>query len=128
MAYLLRELRVRYLGKVIAQTCLPGLCLAGLAALSVAGTVPLVGGVIFDRPSDHGSPTCAPSASGLSWNDAARWEYASRAGTRTPFSSGANPPAPETANRLFDATGKVTAESRWRGKNLLDGNVNGRLP
>jgi hypothetical protein len=28
----------------------------------------------------------------------AEWEYAARAGTRTPFSSGAQPPPPETAN------------------------------
>ena len=28
---------------------------------------------------------------------------------------------------IFDAAGKVTAESRWKGKNLLDANVNGAL-
>lgn len=30
--------------------------------------------------------------------------------------------------RIFDSSGRVTAESRWKGKNLLDANVNGRLP
>jgi formylglycine-generating enzyme required for sulfatase activity len=70
------------------------------------------------RPGYRGNPTYAPYASGLSWHDAvafcewlskkegkpyrlpteAEWEYAARAGTRTLFSTGANPPAPETAN------------------------------
>ena len=30
--------------------------------------------------------------------------------------------------RLYDAAGRVTAESRWKGKDLLDANVSGRLP
>jgi formylglycine-generating enzyme required for sulfatase activity len=70
------------------------------------------------RPDFHGDPYYAPYVSGVSWNDAveftawltakegkpyrlpteAEWEYAARAGTRTLFSSGALPRAPETAN------------------------------
>jgi formylglycine-generating enzyme required for sulfatase activity len=70
------------------------------------------------RPDFKGDPYYAPYASGVSWDDAtafctwlskkegklyrlpteAEWEYVARAGTRTPFSSGAQPPAPETAN------------------------------
>ena len=70
------------------------------------------------RQGFTGDPYYAPYASGISWDDAAafckwlsekegktyrlpteaEWEYAARAGTRTPFSSGAMPPAPETAN------------------------------
>ena len=70
------------------------------------------------RPEYRGNPAYAPYASGVSWHDAvafcewlskkegkpyrlpteAEWEYAARAGTRTLFSSGANPPAVETAN------------------------------
>jgi formylglycine-generating enzyme required for sulfatase activity len=70
------------------------------------------------RASYQGNPHFAPYASGVSWNDAvefcrwlsakegktyrlpteAEWEYAARAGTRTLFSSGTLPPAPETPN------------------------------
>jgi formylglycine-generating enzyme required for sulfatase activity len=70
------------------------------------------------RPEYQGDPYYAPYASGVSWDDAtaycawlskkegkpyrlpteAEWEFAARAGSRTPFSSGNTPPAPETAN------------------------------
>ena len=70
------------------------------------------------RPQYRGNSYYAPYASGVSWDDAvafckwlsgkegkiyrlpteAEWEYAARAGTRTPFSSGAMPPAAETPN------------------------------
>jgi formylglycine-generating enzyme required for sulfatase activity len=70
------------------------------------------------RPGFEANPYYAPYASGVSWYDAeafckwlseregksyrlpteAEWEYAARAGTHTPFSSGAEPPPPETSN------------------------------
>jgi formylglycine-generating enzyme required for sulfatase activity len=70
------------------------------------------------RPEYRGDDYYAPYANGVSWDDAvafcrwlsakegkpyrlpteAEWEYAARAGTRTPFSSGAQPPAPGTPN------------------------------
>ncbi len=71
------------------------------------------------RPDYPGYEKFAPSASGLSWNDAvafcewlsgkegkpyrlpteAEWEYVCRAGSETAFSSGGSRPEPETANR-----------------------------
>jgi formylglycine-generating enzyme required for sulfatase activity len=71
------------------------------------------------RPAYRGNPYYAPYASGVSWTDAvafcewlskkegkpyrlpteAEWEFACRAGSRTPFSSGAQPPAHEQVNR-----------------------------
>ncbi|MBN2355473.1 SUMF1/EgtB/PvdO family nonheme iron enzyme [candidate division KSB1 bacterium] len=70
------------------------------------------------RPGYQGFEACAPYASGVSWHDAvafcqwlsekegrpyrlpteAEWEYACRAGAATSFSSGDEPPGPETDN------------------------------
>jgi formylglycine-generating enzyme required for sulfatase activity len=70
------------------------------------------------RPEYKGDPHYAPYANGVSWDDAvafcqwlskkegkpyrlpteAEWEYAARAGTRTPFASGGKPPIPGVPN------------------------------
>jgi formylglycine-generating enzyme required for sulfatase activity len=93
------------------------------------------------RPEYKGDPYYAPYASGISWDDAtafctwlskkegkpyrlpteAEWEYVARAGTRTPFSSGIQPPAPETAN-AWGVKNMHTGVAEW----CLDGY--GRYP
>lgn len=84
------------------------------------------------RPDFDGSDETKPYAAGISWDEAvafcawlsakegrtyrlpteAEWEYAARAGTTALFSSGGNPPAPETAN-AWGVKNMHTGVSEW---------------